>query len=327
MTQNPWPTDHRPTKHRQKSRDGSLPPERMTHWCSGSSGIGTFLLRLWAATGDPDYRSLAHAAAASVRAHRWFAPPAACCGLAGDGSFLLDLAEITGENRYHICAQELAAWIFAQNVHRDGRILYQTKPASRSRRATTTARPASWHSYTASGTAAPAYGRRPFYLSTTENPLLSRMIVTHKLRSYSAAPQEGMPSATHLYGLLRHHRLTSAAPQSANCPHSAIPLHGRSSVMPPTPSPGREGARTADGMHCGWNVVRRGARGTKDVPDLRRTRTTAMAVPRRGGAGQKVFAAPELSAALNRRAALDTPGHVDVLRTRLPTHQVTRVKP
>lgn len=86
--------------------------------------------------------------------------------------------------------------------------------------------------------------------------------------------------------------------------------------------------RTADGMHVGWSPFVAALASTGDVPDLRHTRTTAMAVPVGEAAlAQEVFADPELADALNRLAALDPPGHEDVLRIHLPTRQVTRVKP
>ncbi|GHA51276.1 MULTISPECIES: hypothetical protein [Streptomyces] len=86
--------------------------------------------------------------------------------------------------------------------------------------------------------------------------------------------------------------------------------------------------RTADGMHVGWSPFVAALASTEDVPDLRHTRTTAVAVPVGEAAlAEEVFADPELTDALNRLAALDPPGHEDVLRIHLPTRQVTRVKP
>jgi len=98
-------------------------PIRMPHWCSGSSGVGTFLLRLWRYTGDPDHRELAEAAAVAVRALRWQVSPVACHGLAGDGQFLLDLAQALDQPRYHRWAAELAGCLHAYAVERDGRLV------------------------------------------------------------------------------------------------------------------------------------------------------------------------------------------------------------
>jgi hypothetical protein len=93
---------------------------RKRHWCSGSSGVGTFLIRLWAATGEQRFADLAEAGAAAISRDRWYSSTVACHGLAGDGDFLLDLADFTGEQRYRDRAAELAAVMHAHNTMRDG---------------------------------------------------------------------------------------------------------------------------------------------------------------------------------------------------------------
>ncbi|MFE6870252.1 lanthionine synthetase LanC family protein [Kitasatospora sp. NPDC057692] len=93
---------------------------RLAHWCSGSSGAGTFLLRLWRATGDPDARRLALAAGRAVTAGRWHSGTTACHGLAGNGEFLLDLAEATGDPEFLSKAAESASLIAARSALRDG---------------------------------------------------------------------------------------------------------------------------------------------------------------------------------------------------------------
>jgi rhamnogalacturonyl hydrolase YesR len=102
---------------------GESDMRRWPHWCNGSSGIGTFLVRLWSATGEQRFRDLAHAAAIAVRRDRWHSPVAACHGLAGDGDFLLDLADLTGDRRYHDWAGELAAVMYARHGIRHGRVV------------------------------------------------------------------------------------------------------------------------------------------------------------------------------------------------------------
>ncbi|WP_229402261.1 class IV lanthionine synthetase LanL [Micromonospora okii] len=91
-----------------------------THWCNGSSGVGTFLCRLYARTGDARHRDAALAAARAVMRTRWAAGTAYCHGLAGDGDFLLDLARATGDARYARWAEALAGRLWAMRVHRDG---------------------------------------------------------------------------------------------------------------------------------------------------------------------------------------------------------------
>jgi hypothetical protein len=93
---------------------------RMRHWCSGSSGVGTFLIRLWWSTGDQRFRDLAEAAAVAIRRDKWYSSISSCHGLAGDGDFLLDLADFTGERRYRDWAAELAAVMHSRHAIRDG---------------------------------------------------------------------------------------------------------------------------------------------------------------------------------------------------------------
>ncbi|MBB5627372.1 class IV lanthionine synthetase LanL [Sphaerisporangium krabiense] len=104
------------------SGEGS-PKERLTHWCSGSSGVGTFLARLGALTGERHRLDLARRAATAVRLARWHASPAACHGLAGDAQFLLDMADATGDPAYRAWAEELATAIHARHAVRDGRVV------------------------------------------------------------------------------------------------------------------------------------------------------------------------------------------------------------
>jgi hypothetical protein len=96
---------------------------RLSHWCNGSSGIGTFLIRLWAATGDPRHRELAEAAATAVRLDTWYANNSTCHGLPGNGDFLLDLAQHTGDDRYRRWATEHAEAMYARHTIRDGLML------------------------------------------------------------------------------------------------------------------------------------------------------------------------------------------------------------
>lgn len=94
-----------------------------TNWCSGSSGVGTFLLRMWRHSRGDRYGELAGDAALAVRRSRWHAGLSQCHGLAGDGDFLLDLAEVTGDRRYRDWAAELAVSLLVRTALRDGRMV------------------------------------------------------------------------------------------------------------------------------------------------------------------------------------------------------------
>ncbi|TQF05678.1 protein kinase [Kitasatospora acidiphila] len=93
---------------------------RLAHWCNGSSGVGSFLLRYWQATGDTGAGELALAAGQAVLDNRWHCGTSACHGLAGDGEYLLDLAEATGEARFADGAREFAELLGARAVLHDG---------------------------------------------------------------------------------------------------------------------------------------------------------------------------------------------------------------
>ncbi|GGS90325.1 serine/threonine protein kinase [Streptomyces tanashiensis] len=112
-----WPVD--------RARHLSDSPELARHWCSGSSGVGTFLVRLWAATGASDtrVRDLVDGAARAVRAGRVTDSPATCHGLAGNAEFLLDAAVRTGDDSHRAAAELLVEHLAAQAVLRDGRLL------------------------------------------------------------------------------------------------------------------------------------------------------------------------------------------------------------
>ncbi|MEU6724763.1 class IV lanthionine synthetase LanL [Nonomuraea wenchangensis] len=93
---------------------------KLPHWCNGSSGVGTFLVRLHAATGDRRALEAARAAAVAVHGHRLRSGTSACHGLAGDGQFLLDMADLTGEPVYREQAGEFASLLWARATMRDG---------------------------------------------------------------------------------------------------------------------------------------------------------------------------------------------------------------
>ncbi|MGG7569049.1 class IV lanthionine synthetase LanL [Streptomyces sirii] len=99
---------------------GDPEPARSVHWCSGSSGIGTFLVRLWQATGEATALDLALAAGEAVLRARWRGTTAACHGLAGEGEFLLDLAQATDSPRFLTGARMLATLLTVRSTTREG---------------------------------------------------------------------------------------------------------------------------------------------------------------------------------------------------------------
>jgi hypothetical protein len=96
------------------------------HWCNGAAGIGMFLIRLWAASGDQRFADLAQQCVPGPRS-LWHSGIGACCGLAGVGHALLDLAEIGGEERFRAGAGQIADLLHTRR-HRVGGLL-TTGPA------------------------------------------------------------------------------------------------------------------------------------------------------------------------------------------------------
>ncbi|MFB9908677.1 class IV lanthionine synthetase LanL [Allokutzneria oryzae] len=92
-------------------------------WAAGTAGIGSFLVRLWRATGEHTWLELAERAALSVWQRRWVPTPSSAHGLAGGGEFLLDLHEATGERRYQLWAERIGQIISSHAYQRDGRWL------------------------------------------------------------------------------------------------------------------------------------------------------------------------------------------------------------
>ncbi|MFJ6724584.1 class IV lanthionine synthetase LanL [Streptomyces sp. NPDC091281] len=110
-------------------RTGAEGTGMLHHLCSGSSGVGTFLIRLWQATGDPDALALAEEAATAVHRARWTSGSAVCHGLAGNGDFLLDLADALDADAldadarggpYRDMAADLALALHSRHVLHDG---------------------------------------------------------------------------------------------------------------------------------------------------------------------------------------------------------------
>ncbi|GFH38364.1 class IV lanthionine synthetase LanL [Streptomyces pacificus] len=104
------------------SQAGDVPTA--PYWCHGSAGIGSFLLRLWQATGDDRFGLLARQAAGAVVERASRAPLTQCHGLAGNGDFLLDLAAATGDPAYRTSAEALARLIVAERAHRNGHVVF-----------------------------------------------------------------------------------------------------------------------------------------------------------------------------------------------------------
>ncbi len=94
------------------------------YWCHGSAGIGSFLVRLWRATGDARFRDLAVGGTRAVVERASRAAVTQCHGLAGNGDFLLDMAEATGDPAHRARAEELARLIVCERSHRGRHVVF-----------------------------------------------------------------------------------------------------------------------------------------------------------------------------------------------------------
>ncbi|MFK0258911.1 class IV lanthionine synthetase LanL [Streptomyces sp. NPDC090445] len=94
------------------------------YWCHGSAGIGSFLVRLWQATGDDRFGDLARRAAQAVVERASRAALTQCHGLAGNGDFLLDMAGATGDPVYRAMAEDLARLIVSERAHRHSHVVF-----------------------------------------------------------------------------------------------------------------------------------------------------------------------------------------------------------
>lgn len=94
------------------------------YWCHGSAGVGSFLVRLWRATGDDRFGDLALGGVQAVVERASRAAVSQCHGLAGNGDFLLDMAEATGDPAHRARAADLARLIVSERSHRGSHVVF-----------------------------------------------------------------------------------------------------------------------------------------------------------------------------------------------------------
>ncbi|MGH3095000.1 MAG: class IV lanthionine synthetase LanL [Streptosporangiales bacterium] len=99
-------------------------PTTAPYWCHGSAGIGTFLIRLYGATGDDRFRKVAEMCAQAVIENAGRGVLGQCHGLAGNGEFLLDMAQAADRPQYQAMAEQVARIILASRARRNGMDLF-----------------------------------------------------------------------------------------------------------------------------------------------------------------------------------------------------------
>jgi len=95
------------------SRDSLEEP----YWLHGSGGIGSALIRFFAALQDPKYLDLAERAA-NAAFSRFCVLPSQFEGLSGIGEFMLDMHIFTGQARYRELAFEIAKSVLCYQIER-----------------------------------------------------------------------------------------------------------------------------------------------------------------------------------------------------------------
>lgn len=97
--------------------------ELWPHWCNGSTGVGTALVRAWAVSGDRRLLGAAEAAALAGIRETWRSSTVQCHGLAGDAELLLDLVSFAPDagcaRRWQAAASEAGASLWVRR-RRDG---------------------------------------------------------------------------------------------------------------------------------------------------------------------------------------------------------------
>ena len=97
--------------------------ELWAHWCNGSTGVGTALLRAFAVTGDARLYGAAEAAALAGMREAWRSSVVQCHGVAGDAELLLDLMAFAPDagsaRRWEAMASDAATSLWVRR-RRDG---------------------------------------------------------------------------------------------------------------------------------------------------------------------------------------------------------------
>jgi len=94
------------------------------HWCNGTSGVGTALIRLYKVTEEQDFLHAAREAANTVMREKWRHNLGQCHGLAGNGEFLLDLFEATKDEKFLSWAGKLAKIIYMNRIYYQGKCVF-----------------------------------------------------------------------------------------------------------------------------------------------------------------------------------------------------------
>lgn len=95
-----------------------------SHWCNGSSGIGSMFIRMYITTKNENYLKYAKYAAKDVYNNIWKSSMCQCHGACGDAEFLYDLYLISNESEYLSYIDNVNEYIFSSRVNYNNLYLF-----------------------------------------------------------------------------------------------------------------------------------------------------------------------------------------------------------
>ena len=91
-----------------------------SHWCNGSSGVGSALIRMYVTTHNKEYLKYADLAAKDVYNNIWNSSICQCHGACGDAEFLYDMYCVTNDPIYLDYVNNVNEYIFSSRVNVNG---------------------------------------------------------------------------------------------------------------------------------------------------------------------------------------------------------------
>lgn len=94
--------------------------KKWSHWCNGSSGIGSALIRMYLTTQNKKYLNYAELAAKNVYNGIWNSSMCQCHGVCGDAEFLYDMYCITHDPIYLSYIDNINEYIYSSRIDANG---------------------------------------------------------------------------------------------------------------------------------------------------------------------------------------------------------------
>lgn len=91
--------------------------KKWSHWCNGSSGIGSTLIRMYITTNNKKYLKYAELAAKDVYNNIWNSSICQCHGACGDAEFLFDMYCLTNNPTYLCYIDNINEYIYLSKIN------------------------------------------------------------------------------------------------------------------------------------------------------------------------------------------------------------------